>query len=378
MAGSSTSAFLSQINDEFLKCPVCFDHCEKPKVLPCLHSFCMKCLEKLVKDGSKTVECPKCRQEEILPENGIHGLQDNFFISDLAESMSTWKSVEDENNQPVCSGCCSRDAANSRCLTCLDFLCDNCVALHKQLRVFRNHMVVTLEQIRAGEHVDSLRVKLEPLKCELHEGEILRFYCSKCEVPICRDCTVLDHPKPDHPFINLKDAVEKHRSDLKALLGSTSTKVKAFDEALVKVEKAVNHLAENRQKSKEDIERIAAEIKEKIDNNQAELLRQLEDSANIKDKQLQAIGDHLQMELCKMNSACELAENILEVGTEWEVVSLHKQLASRMQELERTPLADQDNELKVLGHVALVHNVISASENMIGKIDVDNLFTTIS
>ncbi|XP_070560300.1 E3 ubiquitin-protein ligase TRIM56-like [Ptychodera flava] len=366
------SAFLSQINDEFLKCPICCEDAINPKVLPCLHSFCLNCLKKLVNAESKNLVCPKCRQEVELPESGVTGLQDNFFISDLAESVSNWKSVEDKENQPVCSGCISRDAATARCLTCLDFMCENCVALHKQLRVFRNHCVVTLEELRSGEHADSLRVKLEPLRCEQHDGEVLRFYCPQCKVPICRDCTVLDHPKPDHAFIRLKDAVENQRGDLKTLLESTTSKLNGFKGAVVNAENAMEKLGENRKKAEEDVKKVAEDLKAKIDNDKDALLRQIEDQTNAKDKQLQANMDSLQLDLCKLTSACELTENILEVGTEWEIISLHQQLANRMQELENTALQQQENELQILRHIALATCTVDDSTNLIGKINTQN------
>ena len=33
--------------DEQLTCNVCLDQYTNPKTLPCLHSFCLKCIEKL-------------------------------------------------------------------------------------------------------------------------------------------------------------------------------------------------------------------------------------------------------------------------------------------------------------------------------------------
>ena len=50
---------------ERLTCAVCMEQFKEPKVLPCLHTYCKKCLEKLVKkQGSEQViTCPECRQD---------------------------------------------------------------------------------------------------------------------------------------------------------------------------------------------------------------------------------------------------------------------------------------------------------------------------
>ncbi|XP_022085494.1 uncharacterized protein LOC110976491 [Acanthaster planci] len=45
----------------------------------------------------------------------------------------------------------------------------------------------------------------EPPVCEIH-NEVKKFYCCSCEVLICRDCTVVDHPRPQHKCMNLDEA----------------------------------------------------------------------------------------------------------------------------------------------------------------------------
>ena len=46
MAQQSSSTALKEL-DEQLTCNVCLDQYTNPKTLPCLHSFCLKCIEKL-------------------------------------------------------------------------------------------------------------------------------------------------------------------------------------------------------------------------------------------------------------------------------------------------------------------------------------------
>ena len=49
--------------DEF-SCVVCAEVYKNPTLLHCMHTFCGKCIEKLVEvqqDGTKTVSCPNCR-----------------------------------------------------------------------------------------------------------------------------------------------------------------------------------------------------------------------------------------------------------------------------------------------------------------------------
>ena len=48
--------------EEHLTCFVCLKQFKDPKVLPCLHSYCHKCIENLAKNAkSSTFNCPDCR-----------------------------------------------------------------------------------------------------------------------------------------------------------------------------------------------------------------------------------------------------------------------------------------------------------------------------
>ena len=46
MAQQSSSTALKELHEQ-LTCNVCLDQYTNPKTLPCLHSFCLECIEKL-------------------------------------------------------------------------------------------------------------------------------------------------------------------------------------------------------------------------------------------------------------------------------------------------------------------------------------------
>lgn len=48
-----------------LECAVCLDTFDDPRMLRCQHSYCKKCLEKIVvREGNVLkVTCPECREE---------------------------------------------------------------------------------------------------------------------------------------------------------------------------------------------------------------------------------------------------------------------------------------------------------------------------
>jgi hypothetical protein len=58
-------------------CSLCFEDFDRenfePRKLPCCHTFCSQCLERLVSDTT-TIICPNDRYEHPLGEFGIYGL----------------------------------------------------------------------------------------------------------------------------------------------------------------------------------------------------------------------------------------------------------------------------------------------------------------
>jgi len=78
-----------------LECSICLDTYTRPKLLPCFHAFCQKCLEGLVVqdcDGH-TLCCPNCRQIALLPPTGVSGLQTAFHINHLFEIQAALTKV---------------------------------------------------------------------------------------------------------------------------------------------------------------------------------------------------------------------------------------------------------------------------------------------
>ena len=60
------------------------------------------------------------------------------------------------------------------------------------MHCFEGHRVLTLGELQNTKDY----VKTEkPVHCGKHCTELLRFFCKTCNVPICKDCTMMDHSK---------------------------------------------------------------------------------------------------------------------------------------------------------------------------------------
>ncbi|XP_045200038.2 tyrosine-protein kinase SRK2-like isoform X1 [Mercenaria mercenaria] len=85
------SSLKEKLQEEFLSCKICLEPYQRPKALPCLHSFCKHCLQDYVRrhTGHRPgyFPCPMCRKDIRIPEGGIEQFQDNFFLLSLSDTL---------------------------------------------------------------------------------------------------------------------------------------------------------------------------------------------------------------------------------------------------------------------------------------------------
>ena len=108
-----------------LECPVCQEQFSDPRVLPCKHVFCLRCLEKVLEHqrSKESIPCPVCRATYHLLTAGIHGLPKNKQLCTLDTDK------------------CSRPAT-VYCDVCDVCMCEQCELSHKN----REHKTTTITQ----------------------------------------------------------------------------------------------------------------------------------------------------------------------------------------------------------------------------------------
>ena len=76
---------------QVLECPICYNKMKKPKILPCQHTFCWKCLKKIADTTAQNISCAICRSLHDLPSISIeheYGLPNNLTLVAIFDSMS--------------------------------------------------------------------------------------------------------------------------------------------------------------------------------------------------------------------------------------------------------------------------------------------------
>ena len=121
---SEAMATAASATTDLTTCPVCKDMYDNPKSLPCLHAFCLRCLQQLCRGKSPGDEasCPVCRREFLIPQDGVGGLQHHFIVQQLVDRERErirlrGSSCEKHNDREVEVYC--HDCKENICLKCL-------------------------------------------------------------------------------------------------------------------------------------------------------------------------------------------------------------------------------------------------------------------
>ena len=170
---------------ELTSCCSCGKLLKKPKILPCLHSYCTPCLPEKIIQKDETIKCLKCKESYAVGgKEGSSGTQKDI----LAESLIYMGRTGDKSDELPCSSCDNgREAAVDRCVDCGEFLCSECSTIHRKLRQTRDHELIALNDPSETELQEE--VVHRKIYCELHSSEELRYLCeqAKCKQSSCRE-----------------------------------------------------------------------------------------------------------------------------------------------------------------------------------------------
>ena len=101
-SGNSHSEVKQGVEDE-ITCPVCQDHFQEPKILPCCHYYCKQCIQKLAMraGANQPFPCPECRRDTLLPQNDSNQLPTAFFVKISPNQLGKPVKVIDGVNKPI-------------------------------------------------------------------------------------------------------------------------------------------------------------------------------------------------------------------------------------------------------------------------------------
>ena len=233
------------------ECPLCLETVKDPKTLPCLHSFCLRCIDKRAGYAKRkfetAIKCPVCQACFQIPEGNTFGsLPPSFHLNRLVDLLALKDGSEEAQR---CSSCEENNTTTCYCFVCQTFLCKDCFVAHQRLKATRGHRSVLIENLQAQDVEDLMH---RPAMCakKYHENEPLDYFCQDCSLCICHKCSMVSHNR--HSLVDLQEAAEEQKMQMTQVFARVKEK-------LVIVESKISEQIELMKKSEDEI--CAAEKK---------------------------------------------------------------------------------------------------------------------
>ena len=308
-------------------CPLCHDVFEEPKILPCCHYYCKKCIKQLVNYAgpNRPFECPECRLATLVPQNDPNKLMTAFFVNRLKELHGKMEKAHRKVEAP-CEQC-RGGVSVAFCRQCTEFICEKCVEPHQRMKVFTSHKVVTLEELKKGGAKQILVSRPPPPKCPIHD-ELMKMFCFDCNRLICRDCIVIDHVNHKYDFV--KVAAPETKKQLAEHLGPLKEVQANLSKAAEVVQVTKSEIVAQGKSVAENIEQSFQELHEILEQHKNRLLMEATKTVEEKASQLSTQQKGLNTASAVIQSLVDFVEQKLENATDEEFMTIHKQILSRI------------------------------------------------
>ncbi|VDI14705.1 Hypothetical predicted protein [Mytilus galloprovincialis] len=313
------SKLVSEIQERYLECNICteiFDEYERiPKLLPCLHTFCLTCLKALYKKDR--IKCPTCNGLYKLTKREFKDLPKDNTRRDLTSFIQV--QIRPDNECSNCGNCVSELYC---CYDCDKYFCSKCCKLHKQN--FSSHNVQELNDETSN-----------VCKIAGHDNSPLKFFCKGplCETVICANCALSDHrDQGKHNLEDVKQTIDQRKDRLKTAVAALRRQINTVKVIEKTCKEKDISLCKDKEKFCTNVERIydngvhaLNSKKEFILQSYKKLIKEQEESImNTKEKTSPYIQN--------AEECCNITERLLSDSGIKSFLAVDKTLNNRIQE----------------------------------------------
>ena len=330
-------------------CSVCMTKFTDPKQLPCLHSFCLHCLQRIQQTSGirETISCPECRQNFRIPGDGhLNTLPTNFRINSLLDVLA----IKECNASGVkCGNCDKRSGESYYCFQCCSFWCDDCISLHNGIRVNKEHHALALKDFQDQDFENILK---RPAFCGEagHEKKELEFFCKSCKVAICYSCVATFHD--GHPKILLDEAANERKMQVKSAIDSQKQKVLKKRKKIAKIQSNRVKIQAQVESVKQNAQMFADKMIAVIEAKTQEIFDGAEKKGSEFVERLEVQQDELETKVKVIETAIEESEALLKRSTNADIVRLNTIFQEEFDEHEE----QLDCDLESLHHFIFKEN----------------------
>ena len=318
------------------ECPLCLDTLKKPKTLPCLHSFCLECLDKHANFARRqletTIKCPVCLTSFQIPEGDTFvGLPASFHLNRLVDVLAQLEALGRESAEAQkCTSCKGKNGATCYCFDCHDFFCGDCVRVHNGIPICRGHRNVGIENLQEQDVKELIH---RPVMCaeKFHEKELLEYFCQECQVCICLRCGWVKHNR--HLIVDVRQAAEEHKMQMMDVMEKVKEKVSACNKEMKKENELFEKCKEDILAAQSNVTATVEELVTVLREHETAMITKLHDIYETLQKEHAIQQKNFELFTAQLKSSVEYGEAILQRNIAAEISQAKLAIIGRCKEL---------------------------------------------
>ena len=277
--------------EEQLKCSICLDIYTNPRLLQCFHTYCRKCLVKLVvrdQQGDLSLTCPIRRQATPVPANGVADLQSAFQTNEFLR-------IRDD-------------------------------------LIKKRDMAVRLE----GSKIDT--TSLTPTtkntipNCFEHVDKERELYCETCEELICLKCALKGGKHHSHDYDEIKNSYG-YKGEMRPSLEPMEGKLNTVKKALAQLDTRCGEVSDQREVIEGSIHDAIKELHQLLDVRKTELISVLHQITQAKLKGLAAHRDEVETIQAQLSNCFDFVRKSLETESQGDILMMRRNIVKQVKEL---------------------------------------------
>ena len=300
-------------------------------MLSCCHSFCIQCIQSLVNKSDRTssVICPICHETTLVSLKGVTSLSCSLHLFNkqcdiLAKITST--------PPPLCDTC-GKDTSITYCTECKYLLCKRCWDDHQGFLPLRKHSSLSLDKV--GSMSKSDLTKIIPSfthSCQDHSNQQLKYYCQQCTIPVCSECTIINHKY--HTVAEISKQVKKEKPAIRENIQGFQKAEQQLQTALASGEEIKKKIKTCQDKVDTEIRQAFATLRQQLRQREESMLRQSREMADDEVTHLSPQLEEIQHLLDTMTYCHSLAASAVEEYNDVELLSVSHTLRTRANQVQ--------------------------------------------
>lgn len=370
-------------------CAICGKIYLEPRVLSCLHSFCTRCLQEVVNckrnedemwipsgadsfnastltltpsslgrpdeagclstfnrlsstsshdnqscsnsesssESGGYILCPICNRKTSLNRQGVMGLSPNFII----QHRLVLSTLNDENTRLLCDLCAGEVTASHRCSDCLVNMCPMCSELHNRHNN-HNHELLTLKEVRQR---GLMRIH-RSIMCLNHPERDLSTFCCQCSQVVCSECVRTHHAS--HLCEPASRAAISRIGRIHKSLQRAQMATKRERLFVEKLRNARQTIETKCRRVEKQVEQWIEEYRRTIEDHRSELIKQINRIREDKLSSISSLQYILEEHLQEADTSISFTENLLEEGSDVEVLTFIGTLLKKLDRFEHSSM----------------------------------------